>query len=323
MGYRIGIDIGGTKLSLTVLDDRGLECYRMRLASPNNPLLQTPSDLKKQYDALIATLLSMVDQAQDYLGRHHRYRLGMGTPGAINAQGRIKNANSLCLNARPFLNDMRERLIAQNINEVQIANDANCFALSEATDGAGTIDGQTVNTVFGVILGTGVGGGVVVRGQVLTGANAIAGEWGHNALPWLDKEDLDVPTCYCGKRGCVESWLSGAGLSNDHYRQTGERLSAKVIAQRAGIDETPTKKTSPENQTLMRYERRLAKSLAMVINVLDPDIIVLGGGLSQISRLYQNVPKLWSSWVFSDDVRTKLRPPHHGDDSGVRGAAWL
>jgi fructokinase len=212
-------------------------------------------------------------------------------PGALSlSTGRVKNANSTWLNGQPFREDLEKRLD----REVRLANDANCFALSEAVDGAG----RDAEVVFGVILGTGVGGAIVVRREVLTGANAIAGEWGHNPLPAPDEEDMPLRPCYCGRRGCVETYLSGPALAADKSRHGDEAA-------------------------LARYERRLARALAGVVNILDPDVIVLGGGLSSIARLYESVPRLWNTHIFSDEVRTRLLPPRHGDASGVRGAAWL
>jgi predicted NBD/HSP70 family sugar kinase len=223
-------------------------------------------------------------------------------PGALSlATGLVKNSNSTCLNGKPFKADLEARLG----REVRMANDANCFALSEAVDGAG----GGARVVFGVILGTGVGGGIVVDGALLTGPNAIAGEWGHNPLPSPGAHDLPLPKCYCGRAGCIEAFLSGPALVADHARVTGERRSAPEAAR--------------DEATMARYEERLARALASVVNLLDPDVIVLGGGLSNVGRIYENVPRLWGGHVFSDDVRTRLVPPVHGDSSGVRGAAWL
>jgi fructokinase len=196
---------------------------------------------------------------------------------------------------------------------VRLSNDANCFAISEAMDGAAA--GSSV--VFGVIIGTGTGAGIVIDGKVLIGPNGIAGEWGHNPLPWPRVEELDGPICYCGKRGCIETWLSGPGMARDHQQVNGEILDPKTIALRASGGDIFCE------ATLQRYEERLARSLAHVINILDPDVIVLGGGLSNFRRFYHNIPKCWSNYVFSDRVETRLMPPCHGDSSGVRGAAWL
>jgi len=221
----------------------------------------------------------------------------------------VKNANSVWLNGRPLRQDL-ERLLHRPL---RFANDANCFALSEARDGAGA----GARTVFGVILGTGTGGGIVVDGRVLTGPNAVAGEWGHNPLPWPRPEERPGAACYCGRTGCVETFLSGPGLVRDHRETSGETLDAAAIATRAAEGDPACE------ATLQRYEERLARALAGVVNLLDPDVIVLGGGLSNLGRLYEAVPKQWAAWVFSDRVDTLLRPPQHGDSSGVRGAAWL
>jgi fructokinase len=254
------------------------------------------------YGATLRTIVSLVSEAETALGE--RASVGVGIPGAESrASGLIKNANSTCLIGRPLRQDLETALG----REVRLANDANCFALSEAIDGAGA----GAEVVFGVILGTGVGGGIVVRGHLLTGPNAIAGEWGHNPLPLPRGTDFPLPACYCGRAGCIETYLSGPGLARDHWQATGERLAPEAIA--AGGHEP----------TMQRYEERLARALAGVINVLDPDVIVLGGGLSNIERLYANVPALWGEYVFSDRVSTRLAKHLHGDSSGVRGAAWL
>lgn len=228
--------------------------------------------------------------------------VGIGMPGALSqVTGLVKNANSTWLNGKPLKQDLEKALG----REVRLENDANCFALSEASDGAG----KGAQVVFGVILGTGVGGGIVVNGRVLTGANAIAGEWGHNPLPLPETEDLPLPPCYCGRAGCIETYLSGPGLARDHESATGRR----VAPEEAVLDA----------KTMARYQERLARALASVINLLDPDVIVLGGGMSKLAALYTEVPRLWTRYVFSDHVATRLAPPVHGDSSGVRGAAWL
>lgn len=221
----------------------------------------------------------------------------------------MKNANSVWLNGRPFHVDL-ERALGR---PVRLANDANCFALSEASDGAAAGAG----IVFGVIVGTGTGGGLVVRGRVCTGANAIAGEWGHNPLPWPEDDERPGPPCYCGRSGCIETFLSGPGLSRDHADRSGESLTAEEIAVRAAHGDAATA------GSIERYAGRMARALATVINVVDPDVIVLGGGISNISRLYTRVPELLPAWVFSDRVVTRIVPPLHGDSSGARGAAWL
>jgi fructokinase len=241
---------------------------------------------------------------------HERGTVGIAMPGAISpATGLVKNANSTWLNGRRLQAEV-EALLDR---PVQLTNDANCFALSEATDGAGA----GVEVVFGVIVGTGTGGGVVVRGQVCTGPNAIAGEWGHNPLPWPDDDERPGPGCYCGKHGCIETFLSGPGLAHDHARASGVNLDPPAIVARAAAGDASCE------ATLARYERRMARALATVINILDPGIIVLGGGMSNIERLYEKVPPLLAGYVFSDHVATRLLRPVHGDSSGVRGAAWL
>ncbi len=294
MTLRIGIDLGGTKIEIVALDPEGGEVLRRRVATPQGDYLAT-----------LETVATLVRDAERELGR--AATVGIGMPGAESrVTGLIKNANSTCLIGRPLRQDLETRLR----RPIRLANDANCFALSEAIDGAAA----GAEVVFGVILGTGCGGGIVVRGEVLTGANAIAGEWGHNPLPWPLDEERPGPPCYCGKRGCLETWLSGPGLAQDLFRHGARTLSAEEIARCGDADCLAA---------LARHEDRLARGLAQVINVLDPDVIVLGGGLSGIARLYENVPRLWGRHVFSDAVATRLLPPLHGDSSGVRGAAWL
>jgi len=285
MGLRIGIDLGGTKIEALALDGAGREVFRKRVPTPRG-----------DYAATIAAVSSLVKEIGEG-------SVGVGIPGAASqVTGLVKNANSTWLIGKPLKEDLENALR----RPVRLENDANCFALSEAVDGAGT--GASV--VFGVILGTGVGGGIVVEGKVLVGANAIAGEWGHNPLPAPTAADLPHPACYCGRTGCIETYLSGPGLSRDHESRTGRRLSPEEIV-------------SLGDQSLERYEERLARALASVINVLDPDVIVLGGGMSNVARLYTEVPRLWGRHVFSDRVATRLARPVHGDSSGVRGAAWL
>ncbi len=294
---RIGIDLGGTKIEAAAFAGDGRLLLRRRIATPAG-----------DYEATLAALRRLVDEVEAELGR--RGTVGIGMPGALSpASGLAKNANSTCLNRRPFDRDVMAALG----RPVRFANDANCFALSEAIDGAA----RGAAVVFGAILGTGVGGGVVVDRRVLTGVNAIAGEWGHSPLPWPDDAERPGPPCYCGKAGCIETFLSGPGLAQDHWRATGETLDAAAIAARAA------KGDAAAEASLARYEDRLARSLATVINLLDPEVIVLGGGLGQIARLYERVPRLWGAYVFSDAVTTRLMPPQHGDSSGVRGAAWL
>jgi predicted NBD/HSP70 family sugar kinase len=295
--FRIGIDLGGTKIELAALAASGRLLLRRRVATPAG-----------DYEGTVESVGALVDAAEAELAG--RGSVGVATPGALSfVDGRVKNANSTCLNGHALRQDLERRLG----REVRIANDANCFALSEAVDGAA----RDADIVFGAILGTGVGGGIVVSHRVLTGANAIAGEWGHNPLPAPEPADLPLPACYCGRRGCVETYLSGPGLAADHARVAGEKLAVEEIAARVQADDTACE------ATLQRYERRLARALAAVINIVDPDAIVLGGGLSNLERLYRNVPQLWGAHVFSDAVRTRLLAPLHGDSSGVRGAAWL
>jgi len=221
----------------------------------------------------------------------------------------VKNANSTWLIGHPLKQDLESALQ----REIRIENDANCFVVSEATDGAA----RDHKVVFGVIIGTGTGGGIYVNGHCLVGANAIGGEWGHNPLPWPTADELPGPRCYCGKQGCIETWLSGPGFAHDHQRHSGQTLTPQAIVQQA------TQGDEIALASLQRYEDRMARALASVINILDPDVIVLGGGMSRVEHLYHNVPKLWGGYVFSDQVATQLLPPLHGDDSGVRGAAWL
>ena len=297
MTLRIGIDLGGTKIEIAVLDAGGGELLRRRVATPRN-----------DYPATLVAIVALVEQAEGDLGR--RGSVGVGIPGAESRRsGLVKNANSTWLIGKPLHRDLSALLG----REVRLANDANCFALSEAADGAGA----GAEVVFGVILGTGVGGGLVVRGQVVTGANAIAGEWGHNGLPGLAGEEAAWPLCYCGRRGCVETFLSGPGLARDHRAAGGAALEPAAIAEAAAAGDAGCE------ATLARYEERLARALAQVINIVDPDVIVLGGGLSNLDRLYANVPRLWGRHVFSDEVATRLLRHRHGDSSGVRGAAWL
>jgi fructokinase len=281
---RIGIDIGGTKIEALALDETGREVFRQRIASP-----------KGSYDATVSAVCELIRKAG-------QGSVGIGIPGSLSpTTGLVRNANSTWLNGKPLKSDLEARLG----REVRIANDANCFALSEAVDGAG----KGAQIVFGVILGTGVGGGISIRETILEGANSIAGEWGHNPLPSPSGADLPLPHCWCGRAGCIETYLSGPGLARDHELMTGEHLEAE--------------KAVLHEETLARYEERLARALAGVINVLDPDVIVLGGGMSNVARLYAEVPRLWTRSVFSDHVATRLARNVHGDSSGVRGAAWL
>jgi fructokinase len=294
---RIGIDLGGTKIEGVALDRSGRVVARQRRPTPRD-----------DYQGTVRALTETVAALETACGA--RGTVGIGMPGIISpATGLVKNANSVWLIGHPLEQDLEHALG----RPVRLANDANCFALSEASDGAAA----GAEVVFGVIVGTGTGGGVVVHGRVLTGPNAVAGEWGHNPLPWAEGDERDGPPCYCGRRGCIETFLSGPGLARDHRRATGVALSSEDVVARAAAGEAAA------GATLVRYESRMARALAGIINVLDPDVIVLGGGLSQVARFYRNVPAQWGAWVFSDRVDTRLVPPMHGDASGVRGAAWL
>lgn len=294
---RIGIDLGGTKSEVIALDSRGETLFRRRRP--------TPAD---DYPAILETLVQLVAEAEACAGR--RGRIGMATPGAVSqGTGLLKNSNTVALNGRRPDLDLAERLG----REVRLENDANCFALSEAVDGAGS----QASVVFGVILGTGVGGGLIIDRRILHGHNHIAGEWGHNPLPWPRARERPGPPCYCGRRGCIETFLSGPGLARDFEARTGAQSSAEDIvgAARDG--------SAPARASLIAYLDRLARGLATVINVLDPDVIVLGGGLSNISELYRELPSRLSHYTFSDTFDTPIVPAVHGDSSGVRGAAWL
>ena len=293
---RIGIDLGGTKTEIGAFAADGAELVRRREPTPSG-----------NYQATLALIARLIHDAEQTLGA--TATIGIGTPGALSpSTGVMRNSNSTCLNQQPLKKDLQHKLG----REVRLANDANCFALSEAVGGAAA--GATL--VFGVILGTGVGGGIVINGKVIDGPNAIAGEWGHNPLPWPADDERPGDACYCGQLGCIETFLSGPGLARDHARFTGTTLTAEDVAAQAMHN-------TQAAQSLARYEHRLARALASVINVIDPEVIVLGGGLSNIQRLYTNVPALWGKWVFSDAVRTRLVRNRHGDSSGVRGAAWL
>jgi len=292
---RIGIDLGGTKIEARLYSPTGIELARERRATP------------RAYDATITALCALVDHLED---EHGAARVGVAHPGSISPlSGLMRNANSVWLNGRPFRDDLSAALDRQ----VRCANDANCFALSEARDGAGT--GEAV--VFGVILGTGVGGGIVVRGQLLDGAQAIAGEWGHTPLPWPRAGEHDIPACWCGKTGCLETWLSGPGLAADHARQYGGELSAEALFAAA------SQGNQAAEASVQSHGERLARGLAIVINILDPDVVVLGGGVSNASGLCERVTNALPNWVFSDVCRTRIVRHEHGDASGVRGAAWL
>jgi fructokinase len=295
--FRIGIDLGGSKIEGAALDPGGGVRLRRRARTPSG-----------DYPGTIAAIAAMVAAIEQEIAASAP--VGIGMPGAISpATGVVKNANSTWLNGRPLQQDLESALA----RPVRLANDANCFALSEATDGAAA----GCRTVFGVILGTGVGGGIVFEQRILVGANAIAGEWGHNPLPWPGPQETPGPECYCGRCGCIETFLSGPGMAADHHRRSGKKSDPAQIARAAKVGDAQCR------ASLDRYVDRLARGLASVINLVDPDAIVLGGGLSQITALYLEVPRRWGRYVFSDRVDTPLLAPRHGDASGVRGAAWL
>jgi len=289
--------VGGTKIEVIALGEGGEELLRRRVPTPAG-----------NYRGILEAVRDLVRGAEEEL--HEQALVGIGTPGAVSrGTGLLKNSNSTCLNRQPLLSDLTGILG----RPIRMTNDENCFALSEAVSGAA----QGREVVFGVIVGTGTGAGIVVRGKILMGANGIAGEWGHNPLPWPGDGELPGPECYCRKSGCIETFLSGPGMTRDHRKVTGQTLEPAEIVRRA------TEVDGAAEETLRRYEDRMARSLAHVINILDPDVIVLGGGMSNIARLYENVPRLWGGYVFSDRVDTALLPPRYGDSSGVRGAALL
>jgi len=295
---RIGIDLGGTKIEGICIDSRGVERARQRVATPQ----------ERGYEAIVSSVVDLVCELESRVGQ--RASVGIGTPGSPSPlTGLQRNSNTAALNGRALKTDL-ELALGQ---PVRLANDADCFTLSEATDGAGA----GAATVFGVIIGTGTGGGLVVGGRLVHGANGIAGEWGHNPLPWPTEEELAGPACYCGKTGCVETWLSGPGLAADHELHGGNRRNAGEIARAALLGDPQAE------QALERHAHRFARALAGVINVFDPEVVVLGGGLSRIGSLYTRLPELLPDWIFSDVFRTRILPARHGDASGVRGAAWL
>lgn len=291
------MDVGGTKIEAIALSEGGDVLLRHRVASPQG-----------DYGATLQAVVALVQFAEETTRQSGS--VGVAIPGTIStATGLVKNANSTWLIGRPFARDLMERLA----RPVRFANDANCFALSEAIDGAAA----AAASVFGVIIGTGAGGGLVVNGEVVVGVNGIAGEWGHNPMPWPEPDEWPGAPCYCGKTGCIETFLSGPGLSRDFRLATGESLTAAEIAARAsGGDGVAT-------ACLERYTARFARALASVINIFDPEVIVLGGGVSNIEQLYSSVPAAWSRFAFSDVITTRLLKARHGDSSGVRGAAWL
>lgn len=294
---RIGIDLGGTKIEAIALADDGSPLLRRRRPTPGG-----------DYAGTLAVIADLVADIEAEL--RVQASIGIGTPGSLSpASGLMRNANSVCLNGKPLDKDLSDRLQ----RPIRLANDADCFALSEAVDGAGS----GTRSVFGVILGTGTGSGIVIDGKLLAGPNAVAGEWGHNPLPWPRAEELPGPDCYCGKQGCIETFLSGPGMAADFHSQTREPRNPEQIVSLANSGD------SHAIACLERYFDRLARGLASVINLLDPEVIVLGGGLSQLMSIYEEVPRRWRDYVFSDSVSTRLLPPKHGDSSGVRGAAWL
>ena len=294
---RLGVDLGGTKIEGIVLDASGVEQCRQRIATPQG-----------DYAATLDAVVALVSGLESEVGAE--CSVGIGMPGSVSrATGRVKNSNSVCLNGQPLHRELETRLG----RPLRFANDADCFALSEATDGAG----REAAVVFGVIVGTGTGGGIVINRQLLTGPNGIAGEWGHNPLPWPQPEELPGTECYCGRQGCIETWLSGPALARDHQQVFGGSLDARTIIQSAELGDADAR------LTMQRYANRMARALASVINVVDPDVIVLGGGLSNCKRLYSAVISQWDAYVFSDRVDTRLLRAEHGDASGVRGAAWL
>lgn len=297
---RIGIDLGGTKTEVIALDDAGEQRFRHRLPTP-----------REDYQQAIETIASLVDMAEQATGQTGS--VGIGIPGSLSPYtGVVKNANSTWLNGQPFDNDVSRRLK----REVRLANDANCLAVSEAVDGAAA----GAQTVFAVIIGTGCGAGVALNGRAHIGGNGTAGEWGHNPLPWMDDDELryreEIP-CYCGKQGCIETFISGTGFATDYQRLSGKALKGDEIIRLVDAQDAVAE------LALSRYELRLAKALSHVVNILDPDVIVLGGGMSNVERLYKTVPSLMKSFVFGGECETPVRKAQHGDSSGVRGAAWL
>jgi fructokinase len=294
---KIGIDLGGTKIEGIALSDAGEELFRHRIVTPQG-----------DYKGILQSIADLINQIETTTGE--KASVGICTPGSLSpATGLMRNSNSVCMNGKAVLSDIQALLQ----REIRIANDANCFALSEATDGAA----KNASVVFGVIIGTGTGAGIVIDRKVLVGTNSIAGEWGHNPLPWPGDVELPGAECYCGKYGCIETWLSGPGMVRDHELYNNEFIDTERLDNKARFGDEEA------IETFQRYENRMARSLAHVINILDPDVIVLGGGMGNIKRLYKNVPEIWGDYVFSDVVNTQLVAPLHGDSSGVRGAAWL
>ena len=302
----IGIDLGGTKIEIIALSSDGETLFRTRTATPKH------NDPNHQYLLIIEAIRNLIVNCENTIG-YNSLPVGIGIPGAVSPKtGKIKNANTTCLIGQDFQSDLRQSLL----RPIKIENDANCFALSEAIDGAG----KQAQTVFGVILGTGVGGGIVINQQVLIGANAIGGEWGHNPLPWAQEKDQPLQACYCGKKGCIETYLSGPGMAKQAKLQFDEQGNVPLTSH--DIFEKRTSNQAAQS-AYEHYVDRLARSLATVINVIDPDVIVLGGGLSNVDSLYDDVTKTWERYAFSDGINTQLLKIQFGDSSGVRGAAWL
>ena len=294
---RIGVDVGGTKIEAAVISADSRLLASKRIPTPTN-----------DYPETVEAIVCLIEDIEAQIGVN--CSVGIGIPGTLSpASQRVKNAYNLSFNGYPLDTDLERRLN----RPIRITNDANCFALSEAIDGAAIGAG----TVFGVILGTGCGSGIVIDGKALMGANAIGGEWGHNPLPWMTPDEQPGLSCSCGLAGCIETFLSGTGFARHHKAVSGITLTPREITARSASGDAVCA------ESLSRYENQLARALASVINLIDPEIIVLGGGVSNIERLYETVPRLWSHWVFSDRVDTKLVPPTHGDSSGVQGAAWL
>ncbi len=297
---RIGIDLGGTKIAAIAFDSAEKVLFSERVPTPRH-----------DYEGVIRAIAELVRRAEEAADvSPQEASVGVGTPGSVSpATGRMQNANSTWLNDMPFKEDLEAALG----REIRMENDANCLALSEAHDGAA----KGAESVFGVILGTGVGGGLIFRGQVITGANAIGGEWGHNPLPWPKFGEMPGPQCWCGRRGCIETFLSGPAMEREHLSITRRPLSAREIAEAA------ERRDAECTATLERYTERLARALAHVVNIFDPQVIVLGGGLSNITKLYEALPGLMRKWIFAAEPHVDIRPPMHGDASGVRGAARL
>ena len=295
--FRTGIDLGGTKIESIVLDSKGSQVFRKRIPSPQGSYIET-----------VNAITELVLEADNHV--HEITRVGIGIPGALSEQtGLVKNANSTWLIGKPLKSDLEYSLKRR----IKIENDANCFTISEAVDGAGA----QAQIVFGVILGTGVGGGITINANSLRGINLITGEWGHNPLPWTNERELNQNKCYCGKKGCIETFLSGPAVAKNYYKKTGKVLNVENILALSEAGDLNAQGIFNE------FEIHLAKGLAQIINILDPDIIVIGGGLSNISRLYGNTTNIWDKYIFSDCINTKLVPARHGDTSGVRGAALL